>query len=195
MRFYGSCQGRSQIHSRAILPLVNLRLESYESKTRSLRSHCFEMHFSGSLPPPQFFGRLSDLTVMVNINGLISCDVCLTQRSFHQDSYLDYPFTSGAMDNTDPFSPVPWISEGGAFRLGRTHSDLLCERGLGGVELLTSEAGLGKDSSTPADKDADEQSFHTGVDLMMGEEGVVKSGIHGDQGLQKVKVVCNNNLL
>ncbi|KAI7814196.1 putative multiple PDZ domain protein [Triplophysa rosa] len=111
------------------------------------------------------------------------------KRSLHQDSYMDYPFRSGAMDNTDPFTPersaVAWISEGGAFRLGPTHSDLLCERGLEGVEQLTSEAELCKDSSTPADKDADEQLFYTGVDHMMGGEGVVKSGIHGDQDLQK----------
>lgn len=106
---------------------------------------------------------------------------------------MDYPFTSGAMDNTDPFTPersaVPWISEGGAFRLASAHSDLLCERGLEGVELLVSEAELCKDSPTPTDKDADEESFYTGVDQMTGGEGVVKSGIHADQDFQKVKGV------
>ncbi|XP_056617919.1 multiple PDZ domain protein isoform X3 [Triplophysa dalaica] len=108
------------------------------------------------------------------------------KRSLHQDSYMDYPFRSGTMDNTDPFTPersaVAWISEGGAFRLVPTHSDLLFERGLEGVEPLTSEAELCKDSSTPADKDADEQLFYTGVDHIM---GVVKSRIHGDQDIQK----------
>ncbi|KAA0722894.1 Multiple PDZ domain protein [Triplophysa tibetana] len=109
------------------------------------------------------------------------------KRSLHQDSYMDYPFRSGAMDNTDPFTPersaVAWLSEGGAFRLG--HSDVLCEHGLEGVEPLTSEAELCKDSSTSDDKNADEQLFYTGVDHIMGGEGVVKSGIHGDQDIQK----------
>ncbi|XP_051580173.1 multiple PDZ domain protein-like isoform X2 [Myxocyprinus asiaticus] len=117
------------------------------------------------------------------------------KRSFHQESFVDYPFmgTSKIADDTEPFTPeqraVPWMREGGAFRLGPTQSDLFCELDLE-VEPLASEAGLSKASPAHIHKeDGLEQSFYTKVDPMVGTlgEGVVKSGPHGDQDFQQEK--------
>ncbi|XP_051992312.1 LOW QUALITY PROTEIN: multiple PDZ domain protein-like [Xyrauchen texanus] len=116
------------------------------------------------------------------------------KRSVLQESFLDYPFmgTSGIVDDTEPFTPeqraVPWMPEGGAFRMGLTHSDLFCELGLEEVEPLASEVELSRASPTPMHKaEGLEQSFYPKVDPMVGTlgEGLVKSGNHGDQDFQK----------
>ncbi|XP_073669787.1 multiple PDZ domain protein [Paramisgurnus dabryanus] len=110
------------------------------------------------------------------------------KKSLHHESFTDYPFTSGLMDNTEPFTPersaVAWVPEGGPLRLGPAYSDLLCERGLEGAEPLASEAELCDIIPTLEDTNRGVvQSF--GMDTVMEEEGVVKSGFHGDQDFHK----------